>query len=83
MFQFTSNKNFHTNLLSLVMFGSVPLVQSVCCLLATLNISSIFLKFSIYKFTDNCFTIIDKVIPITNLKNLFVFPIKSIDGFIF
>ena len=34
MFQFTSNKNFHTNLLSLVMFGSVPLVQSVCCLLS-------------------------------------------------
>ncbi len=29
MFQFTSNKNFHTNLLSLVMFGSVPLIQSV------------------------------------------------------
>ena len=39
MFQFTSNKNFHTNLLSLVMFGSVPLIQSVCCLLSTYILS--------------------------------------------
>lgn len=36
MFQFTSNKNFHTNLLSLVMFGSVPLLVGLLFVIVTI-----------------------------------------------